>query len=541
MYDETNTFSYEGGNQMAVYVNSPKSFLGSQKKLISRQTLVSDTALLIYLALITFLAHLATSANYGFFRDELYYIDAGKHLAFGYVEFPPLIALLAAFVHNVFGDSLVAYHILPAVAGALLVALTGLMARELGGGRFAQCLAALASLVATTFLAIDSLFSMDSFDELWWVLAAYILIRLIKRDEPKLWLLFGLVAGIGLMTKITILTFGFAIVAGLLLTPQRKYLLNKRAWIGGAIAFAFLLPYILWNAANGWPTLAFWSTYTNGHANPASALGFLSQQVLTMNPLTLPLWLAGLYYYFFNRTPYRALGWTFVILFVLFTISRAKLYFLAPAYPMLFAAGALVIERVVRERRWYWVRPVYITLLALVGLLLAPIVMPILPPSIYGRATAIVGGNAGIKVENRATGQLPQQLADRFGWDTMVATVAQVYHSLPQDEQAEACILTQNYGEAGAVDLFGPQYHLPQAISGHNTYYLWGPGKCTGAVVISIGYPLDALQPVFESVTQAGTITCKYCMPAENNLPVYVCLHLKTSMKAIWPSVKHFD
>src|SRR5260221_13357299 len=173
-------------------LNKPVTF--SWNKVISRQTLSSDTTLLIGLALLKFLVHLLTSANYGFFRDELYYIDAGRHLSFGYVEFPPLIALLAAFMHNVYGDSLVAYHILPAVAGALLVALTGLMARELGGGRFAQCLAPLASLVATTFLAINSLFSMDSFDELWWVLAAYILIRLIKRDQPRLWLLFGLVA-----------------------------------------------------------------------------------------------------------------------------------------------------------------------------------------------------------------------------------------------------------------------------------------------------------------------------------------------------------
>ncbi len=527
---------------MAIDTKVREAF-SSNKKLLSRQSLLSDTALLVYLALIKFLVHLATSTNYGFFRDELYYIDAGKHLAFGYVEFPPLIALLAAFVHNIPGDSLVAYHILPALAGAFLVLLTGLIARELGGGRFAQCLAALASLVAITFLGIDSLFSMDSFDELWWVLLAYILILLIKRDRPRLWLLFGLVAGIGLMTKITMLMFGFAIVIGLLLTSNRKYLLNKWAWTGGVIAFAFLLPYMLWNAANGWPTLEFWSTYTNGHANPASVLGFLYQQVLTMNPLTLPLWLAGLYYYFFTGAgkPYRVFGWAFVILSVLFAITRAKLYFLAPAYPMLFAAGSLVAERVIRERRWNWLRPLYISLLVLAGLLLAPIAMPILPPAIYARATALVGGNAGIKVEDRATGQLPQQLADRFGWDTMVATVAQVYHSLPQDEQAKACILAENYGEAGAIDFFGPQYHLPRAISGHNTYYLWGPGTCTGEVVISIGYPLDKLQTAFGSVTQAGTITCVYCMPAENNLPVYVCLHLKTSIQAIWPTVKHYN
>lgn len=528
---------------MAVYTDSRTSFAETRKKLVSRQTLSSDTAFLVYLALIKFLVHLVTSGNYGFFRDELYYIDAGKHLAFGYVEFPPLIALLAAFVRTVLGGSLVAYHILPAIAGALVVLLTGLMARELGGGRFAQCLAALASLAAITFLGIDSLFSMDPFDELWWVLMAFILIRLIKRDQPRFWLLFGLVAGIGLMTKITMLMYGFAIVAGLLLTPQRKYLLNKWAWGGGAIAFAFLLPYVLWNAAHGWPTLEFWSTYTNGHANPASALGFLYQQVLTMNPLTLPLWLAGLYYYFFTQAgkPYRVFGWAFVILYVLFTISRAKLYFLAPAYPMLFAAGSLVVGQFVSKARRGWLKPAYISLMVLVALLLAPIAMPIVPPSLYGRVTAIVGGNAGIKVEDRSTGALPQQLADRFGWDTMTATAARVYHSLPKDEQAQACILTENYGEAGAIDFYGPQYHLPQAISGHNSYYLWGPGTCTGAVVISIGYSLALLQTAFGSVSQAATITCVYCMPAENNLPVYVCLHLKTSIQAIWPSIKHYD
>jgi hypothetical protein len=528
---------------MASYTGLRTPFSNSRTKLISRQTLASATALLIYLALIKFLIHLATSGNYGFFRDELYYIEAGKHLAAGYVEFPSFIAGLSASIHSVLGDSLVVYHLFPAMAGSALVLLTGLMARELGGGRFAQCLAALASLAATTFLAIDSIFSMDAFDELWWVLMAYILLRLIKRDQPRLWLLFGLVAGLGLLTKVTMLMFGFALVVGLLLSPQRRYLLNKWAWIGGTIAFAFLLPYLLWNAANGWPTLAFWSTYTNGHANPASALGFLSQQVLTMNPLTLPLWLAGLYYYFFTQAgkPYRVFGWAFVILYVLFTITRAKLYFLAPAYPMLFAAGSLMVENFVSKPRWGWLKPAYLSLLALVGLLLAPIVIPIIPPPLYGTVTAIVGGNAGVKVENRTTGVLPQQLADRLGWDTMTATIARVYHSLPKEEQAQACILTVNYGEAGAIDLYGPQYHLPRAISGHNSYYLWGPGSCTGKVVISIGYALALLRSEFESVSQVAKIIGPYSMPEENNLPVYVCLHLKTSMQAFWPSIKHYN
>jgi hypothetical protein len=527
---------------MTTIVNKTGTF--SWKTLISRQALASDTALLIGLALLKFLVHLLTSATYGFFRDELYYIDAGKHLSFGYVEFPPLIAVLAAFVHTVCGDSLVAYHILPALAGAFLVLFTGLIARELGGGRFAQCLAAVASLVAPTFLGIDSIFSMDSFDELWWVLAVFILILLIKRDRPRLWLIFGLVVGLGMLTKITILLFGFAIVAGLLLTPQRRYLASKWVWIGGALAFAFLLPYALWNAANGWPTLEFWSGYTNGHANPASAPGFLYQQVITMNPLTLPLWFTGLCAYFFNRQlkPYRALGWVYVILYLLFTLTHAKLYFLAPTYPMLFAAGALVCEHFLSERhRWRWVKPTYIVSLFLLGTMLAPVVMPILPPASYGQTMAFVGGNAGVQVENRVASVLPQQLADRFGWDTMTAMVARVYHSLPHDEQTVACILTENYGEAGAINLYGPAYHLPEAISGQNSYYLWGPGKCTGAVMILLGYPLSTLQPFFASVTQAAVITCSYCMAAENSLPIYVGRHLKYSMQAVWPQIKHYD
>jgi Dolichyl-phosphate-mannose-protein mannosyltransferase len=511
-----------------------------KKRFVLRQWLVSDNAFLLCLALIKLGIHFATSANYGFFRDELYYIDAGKHLAAGYVEFPSFIALLAACIHSLFGDVLVAYHVLPALAGATVVVLSGLMARELGGKRFAQSLAAIASLVALTFLGINSLFSMDSFDELFWVLAAYVLILLIKRDQPRYWLLFGLIAGIGLTNKITILMFGFAIVVGILLTPNRKYLWNRWTLLGGALALVFLLPYVIWNAQHGWATLEFWSTYSNGHANPASAGDFFYQQVLTMNPLTLPLWLAGLYYYFTRAgKPYRVFAWAFLILYVLFTITHAKLYFLSPAYPALFAGGAIVVERVLQNRRW--LKVTYIALLLLAGFILAPLAMPILPPALYASTMGFINGDAGIKVEDRTTGQLPQQLADRFGWDTMTATIARVYHGLPANEQAQACIFAANYGEAGAIDLYGPLYHLPSAISGHNSYYLWGPGNCSGKVIISIGVSSNQLQAVFKSVTQASINTCQYCMPAENNLPIYIARDPKASIHNIWLGVKHYD
>ena len=258
------------------------------------------------------------AGNYGYFRDELYYIDAGRHFQTGYVDFPPFIAWLAGIL-RLFGDNLVVLHFFSALANAALIVVTGLMARELGGGRLAQILAALASAAAVVFIGTGSLYTMDVFDELWWALAAYVFIRLVRREEPRLWLVFGLIAGIGLFTKLSMLFFGFALVVGLLLTPQRAMFRTRWPWLGGAIAFAFLLPYIGWQIQNGWPTPEFWRNY--GGIENGSPLDFLVSQILTMNPLTLPLTIAGLVYYFRTREgkPYRALGWAFVILYVLFT------------------------------------------------------------------------------------------------------------------------------------------------------------------------------------------------------------------------------
>lgn len=341
----------------------------------------SGLALVVSLALLDFLLHMLVAGNYGYFRDELYYLIAGRHLAFGYVDFPSMIALLAALVHRVAGDSLVAIHVIPALASALLVLLTGLMARELGGNRFAQFLAALASLSAVTFLATGSIFSMDVLDTLWWALAAYVLILTLGRDDPRLWLLFGAIAGLGLLTKITFAFFGFAVLAGVLLTPQRRHLRTRWPWIGGAIAFLFLLPYILWNRAHGWPTLEFWAHY-GGHSG--GPLSFLLNQLLAMNPLTVPLSLLGLYFYLRARsgTRYRTLGYAFVGLYVVLTVLDAKAYFLAPAYSMLFAAGAVALEEA--EARWVKpLKPLYAAVLALSGALLAPLAMPVLPPPAF--------------------------------------------------------------------------------------------------------------------------------------------------------------
>src|ERR671921_1348745 len=509
-----------------------------------RWALLGDGTILFLLALVKLLVHLLTAGNYGYFRDELYYIAASERLDLGYVDFPPFVALATALARAVLGDSLVALHFLPALAGAAVVVLAGLMARELGGGRFAQGLSALAVLVAPNFLVFGTFISMDAFDQLFWVSSAYVLLLILKRNEPRLWLLFGLFAGLGLLTKLTMLSFGFAVLVALLLTPARRHLRSPWPWIGGGVAVAFLPPFVYWNATNGWPPPEVWGG-DGGKVDAASPVEFLVEQIVTMQPPTLPLWLAGLGFYLFAREgrPYRALGWVYVVLFVLFAALNTRFYFLAPAYPALFAAGGVAIERFFAGRgRWRWALPAYAAVLAMSGAVVAPItVLPVLPVGTLAKVTGAFGGDAGVQVETRQVAQLPQVFADRFGWEGMTETVARVYERLPPEERSEACVLTGNYGEAAAIDFFGPKYGLPKAISGHNSYYVWGPRGCSGETVLSVGVSRKQLEGQFGRIERAGTVSCRYCMPDENNLPVYVSRNPKQPFEEAWPRFKHYD
>ncbi|MDQ3910379.1 MAG: glycosyltransferase family 39 protein [Actinomycetota bacterium] len=493
---------------------------------------------LLGLALVDFVAHMLVSGNYGYFRDELYYIEAGRHLAFGYVDFPPLIALVAKFLDLVTGDALWAIHVVPALATALIVLITGLMARELGGGRFAQALAALASLAAVTFLATGSLFSMDALDELWWVLASYVLILILKRNDSRLWLLFGLIAGVGLTTKVTMLFFGLAVVLGLLLTPARRQFGIGWIWLGGVIAIAFLLPYVLWNMANGWPTLEFFGNYEGS----GGSLEFLLGQIPGMNPFTLPLSLAGLYFYLGNQRgrSYRALGWTFVVLVLVLALLGAKPYTLAPAYPMLYAGGSIIVGQL-SGRMGRLLKPVYVVLLLISAILLAPLAMPILPPSTFTAAYGSLSGTGDTAAGQDTQGAFPQYLGDRFGWENMTRTVASVYDDLPTEERARACIFTSNYGEASALNFLGGRYGLPPAISGHNNYYLWGPDGCAGEVMITVGVPKGDVEQIYTGVERAATITCRYCVPEEGDVAVYVASRPRFPIRELWPQAKHYE
>jgi 4-amino-4-deoxy-L-arabinose transferase-like glycosyltransferase len=417
------------------------------------------------------------------------------------------------------------------------------MARLLGGSVWAQGIAALGAATNLALLALGSEYSYDVFDAFWWTLAAVVLIRLLRDERPQRWLAFGVVAGLGLLTKETILFWGFALVVGLSLTKQRRLLFTRWTLFGGLIAFALFLPYLLWNAVNGWATFQYWSSYSHNHSAPGTPLDFLVNQILVTNPLLIILWCAGLWFYLFSKrgAQYRVFGWAYLILFALFAALQAKSYFLAPAYTPLYAGGALALVGEWRARWRGWVIA-YVVILTLGSLLLAPAATPTLPPNVYGHIYG-TAGNAGSQQASGDVNGLPQTLADRFGWEQQVALIARVYHSLPPDQQRVACIFASNYGEASALVEFGPQYHLPQPISGHNAFYLWGPDGCTGQVLITVNVQPQDVAQEYGSVVLAARTACANCVDFENNAPILILRDPKFTVPfaKVWPQVKQYE
>ncbi|HEX5417687.1 MAG TPA: glycosyltransferase family 39 protein, partial [Chloroflexota bacterium] len=361
--------------------------------------------------------------------------------------------------------------------------------------------------------------------------------------DGRLWLLFGLVAGLGLTTKVTILFFGFALVVGLALTPNRSYFRSRWIYLGGLIALAFLLPYLIWNAIHGWPTIEFWQNY-GGAGDGGGPLGFLVNQLLSANPPTLLLTIAGLVFYLKRPEgrPYRSLGWAFIVLYLLLTLLDTKPYYFTPIFPMMFAGGACLYERIAANASWRWLRPALTILFALSAILLAPLAMPILSPAHFDGSYSILAGSGNGAAGQDESNVFPQYLGDRFGWPELSTTMQHAYQQLPPDEQAQACIFTQNYGEASAFNFFAKKYGLPPAISGHNTYFIWGPDSCTGAVILTIGLSRDDVAKSYNHVQQVATTACGYCVPEENNQPIYLATDPKfPSLKAAWKTTKHFN
>jgi 4-amino-4-deoxy-L-arabinose transferase-like glycosyltransferase len=496
-------------------------------------------AVLASLAAAKLLLHFLVNGRYGYWIDELYFIACGEHLAWGYVDQPPLIAFVAAASRWLMGDSLFAIRFFPAVAGACLVFLTGWMARELGGGRFAQVLAAVTVLVAPIYLAFNNLLTMNAFEPLLWTLCAYLAILIVKHGNQKLWLLFGLVAGIGLLNKYSMAFFAVSLAGGLLLTPARKVFLSPWLWFGGLLAFLIVLPNLLWEQTHGWPTVELLRNAKLYQHQPVSPAEFIWGQIELVHPFTLPIWLAGVAFTLLRAAgrPVRFLGWTFVLLFGASLLGQAKTYYLAPIYPIMFAAGAVATERFIAVHAWNWLKPAAIVFLLIGGVISAPYVLPVLPIAAVPQYLSLVKVR-DVRPERRAEGQIPQLFADMFGSQERVAAVARAYQALPPEERSRCAIWGRDYGEAGAIDFFGRAYGLPHAISGHQNYYLWGPGPYTGECVITMNIAAEVLKPWFDRVELADTVHCDYCMPDKASAPIHVCRGLKQPLRDFWPKVK---
>ena len=496
-----------------------------------------SSLLLLALALAKVMIQFAGINHYGFFRDEFYYVACGEHLAWGYVDQPPLVALVAWFARHTLGDSMFAIRLLPVLAGAAVVYVTGRIGRELGAGLFGQFLAAGSILLAPAYLAFDSFFSMNAFEPLIWALCAWIVILIVNGGSQKLWLLFGGIAGVGLENKHTMLVFGFALVASLLLTRQWKQFTSRSIWLGGAMALAIFLPNLLWEAMHGWPQI---EVVRNGEAFKIlhiSAFEFLWEQVLFMQPVALPVWLGGLYWYFFtaNGRKFRFLGWAFLIVLAVFIALDGKSYYVLPVYPVLMAAGGVMIEQFLGAPKRYWVRVSYAAILIVVGLVTLPFGVPLLPVATFLKYSNALPYGKSVKAERDAPVELPQLYADMFGWDNLGRAVANVYYSLPANERANCAIIAGNYGEAGAIDYYGGKLGLPKPISGHNSHYDWGTRGYSGQCVILVGERSQDLSKLFGEATLVAKVSSRYATLAEQNVPIYICRKPSAPLAELWP------
>ena len=487
--------------------------------------------------------HARFATTYGIFRDELYYLACATRLDWGYVDHPPLVAAITALWTGIFGDSLLAIRLLAALAGAATVAVSGSIARRLGGSDFAVAFAGLAAGLSPIVLGLTSVLSMNVFDLLFWALACRLAVALLDGGDERLWLAFGAVAGLGLLNKISMLFLGFGLVVGLVVARRFKVFRGRWFWLGGALAGLLFAPHLLWQRAHGWPTREFMANASQTKNVVLAPLDFMAQQVLQTGPFPAIVWIAGLAGLLFAARfrPWRPLGVAYLAILAVMVSTAAKPYYLAPAYPMLWAAGAVAIEVWSRARRGgIALRGAAVGSVVLSGLAFAPLARPILPVDTYVRYARALGQEPGTD-ERKSVGRLPQFFADMQEWRGLAAAVGIAAASLTEDERRRACVFGQNYGEASAVEYFGRELGLPPAISAHNNWHLWGLGSCSGEVLLVLGDDAESLGKLFEEVELGATFDCRDCMPYEDELPVWIVRRSRGDLAGLWPRIKHFD
>jgi hypothetical protein len=489
-----------------------------------------DVAILCYIALATVIVHVLTGGRYGFHRDELATLDDARHLAWGYIAYPPITPFFGRVSLTFFGTSLAGFRFFAALAEAGAVLLTGLMALEMGGRRNAQFVAALAAIPYC--LGGGAVMQYVSFDYFFWVLAAYFMVRLLNSDDPRWWIGIGAAIGLGMMSKYTMIFFAAGIVVAAIVTDARRFLKTKWLWYGVALSLLIFLPNLIWQARHHFVSLDFLKTI---HARDIR-IGFTNYFLLgqfSFTFLATPICVTGLYFCLFAKQGrrFRALGWMYLIPFAIFMIVRARQYYLAPAYPMLYAAGSVWGQEWLAHLRAKKARIIRITAwtaLAINILAAAAVALPVEPiDSKWGRIAMKINGD----------------YRDEIGWPELMQTLAQIRNSLPESERARTGVLAANYGEAGAINLLGSQYGLPPVISGGNSFWTHGYGDPPPETVIVVGFSRQFVQRNFTSCQLAAKIWNEFGIVNEetrDHPDIFVCRGLTQSWPDFWRTFQYF-
>lgn len=493
-----------------------------------REWVLGGLGIAVLLAVVKVGIHLATGWRYGFHRDEFYYITGGLHPAFGYVDHPPAVPLLAGAVYRVFGDSLLALRISPALAGAALVVGAAWLAGALGGGRFAQVVAAVLMLACPLYLITNSMFQTVSFDHLAWFGVIALTVQLIRTGDRRLWRAIGVVFGAGLLIKYTIGLLAIGLLAGLLLTPHRHWLRMRWPYLGGLVAVVIASPNLIWQVINGFPTLEFIRNNSAAVREDGSLFESLLLHLLQPGPLAVPFIVAGAVFLLrADAGRFRLLGVAFLTTLLLVLVLGAKPYYIGPIYPLMFAAGAVAVESFAGRREWSWQRPAVITALAVGNMLVMfPYFVAVLPEE--------TAADIGVF-------DLNEDMAEMVGWPDFVQTVATIYDGLPPEEQEHVAILTLSYGEAGAIDVLGGEYGLPNAVSGHNSYSFWGARGRESDVAIVTVYRHSDIAPYFEDCQQVAVIENRFGVENEmSGRPIHLCRGAHEPLPDLLEHLRHF-
>ncbi|MGO8995611.1 MAG: glycosyltransferase family 39 protein [Polyangiaceae bacterium] len=493
-----------------------------------------------------FVAHVVASiaGPYGYFRDELYFIDCGRHPAFGYVDQPPLVPLLAA-ASQLAGRHLLVLRALPALAHAATVIVTASLAGIVAENLVvnipqSRALAAAAVALAPMYLGLHSTLNTTCFEPLAWTAIAYAAARAALRDERRWLIWLGVIAGLSLEAKYASPFFLAPLILGLAIGPSRRILATKEAVLGAAAALVIALPSFLWQAAHGFPFRELMYAASHGKNTVVAPIPFAVNQVMVMNPLLAPLWIGGVGWALVSRklVPVRFLAVAFAGVFAEMLLLHGKDYYVAPAYGVAFALGAVGAARVVRSRA---ARAGYLALAGCITLVALPTSMPVLPPAVLARFVVLTHTQPQEQENSQKGAVLPQLMADMLGWKELEARVAEVWRALSPEERARTAIIASNYGEAGAINLYGPDDGLPRAVSGHNQYYLWGPGEEDPLVVLRVNGSIEIWTGRCEELTVPARFGGDYVMPYEHDRPILECIKMKHSLRAEWPDFKVYE